>query len=475
MSAMSEQGKNGSHVTRATIVMVNTIAEIVDAVTTWTIVAQLKAVNVAHVIKYNHWQSVCRQEKGSGTEDKRHQSTDRRRRKSRDRTPYRTHEDQGRGVNSISQATGQLTENFETMAFDTVKVGADNRDEVYATLNIELKNRPDIPATLKAKVDTGAQGNVLPLRTYKRMYPSDIAADGLPKRGRLENNDTVLTAYNGQPIPQYGTLRLRCSHAANKCEAMFFVADTPGPAIIGLPSCRELSLVVLNCEITKTAQINTKDDLQRQYPDRFEGIGKFRGDFHITMDPTVTPVIPAERRCSIHLKDEVKAELDNMEELGVIERVTEPTDWVSSIVYSRKPSGKLRICLDPKDLNKAIKRPHYHTPTLEEITHKLAGSVMYSKLDATSSANATTDSAVRDHHSVPARQGYGNGRRIVTAAQRQQGADPIGRPAALCPILDAETRDIARRDPARRRADGTPVDNPRWMAGEEERSTRRNT
>ena len=90
--------------------------------------------------KYNHWQSVCRQEKGSDTEDKRHQSTDRRRRKSRDRTPYRTHEDQGRGVNSISQATGQLTENFETMAFDNVKVGADNRDEVYATLNMELKN-----------------------------------------------------------------------------------------------------------------------------------------------------------------------------------------------------------------------------------------------------------------------------------------------------------------------------------------------
>ena len=146
---------------------------------------------------------------------------------------------------------------------------------------------------------------------------------------------------------------------------MFFVADTPGPAIIGFPSCRELSLVMLNCEITKTAQINTEDDLQRQYPDRFKGIGKFRGDFHITLDPTVTPVIHAVRRCSIHLKDEVKAELENMEELGVMERVTEPTDWVSSIVYSRKPSGKLRICLDSKYLNKAIKRPHYHTPTLE--------------------------------------------------------------------------------------------------------------
>ncbi|XP_041362099.1 uncharacterized protein K02A2.6-like [Gigantopelta aegis] len=62
--------------------------------------------------------------------------------------------------------------------------------------------------------------------------------------------------------------------------------------------------------------------------------------------------------------------------------MTEPTDWVSSIVYSRKASGKLRICLDPKDLNKVIKRPHYKTPTLEEITHKFSGARVCSKLDA---------------------------------------------------------------------------------------------
>ena len=103
----------------------------------------------------NHWESVSRQKRArvlmsNGIS----QPTDRRRRKSRDMTSYRTHEDQGRGVNSISLATGQLTENFETMAFDNVKVCADNR-------YIELKDRPDIPATLKAKVDTGAQCNVL--------------------------------------------------------------------------------------------------------------------------------------------------------------------------------------------------------------------------------------------------------------------------------------------------------------------------
>ena len=158
------------------------------------------------------------------------------------------------------------------MAFDNVKVRADSQDEVYATLHIKLKDQPEVPATLKVKVDTGAQGNILPLRTYKRMYPADIGTDGLPMRGSLERTDTVLTSYNGQPIPQDGTMRLRCSHDANRCEAMFFVADTPGPAILGLPSCHELNLVVLNCEISETTKkVNTKEDLQHQYQDGFEG------------------------------------------------------------------------------------------------------------------------------------------------------------------------------------------------------------
>ena len=73
-----------------------------------------------------------------------------------------------------------------------------------------------------------------------------------------------------------------------------------------------------------------------------------------------------------------------MVSLGVIKRVHEPTDWVSSLVYSRKANGKIRICLDPKDLNLAIKRPHYATRTLDEVTHHLGGARVFSKLDARS-------------------------------------------------------------------------------------------
>ena len=38
--------------------------------------------------------------------------------------------------------------------------------------------------------------------------------------------------------------------------------------------------------------------------------------------------------------------------------------------------------MDPKDLNKAMKRTNHKTPTLEEITHKFSGAQVFSKLDA---------------------------------------------------------------------------------------------
>jgi hypothetical protein len=74
-----------------------------------------------------------------------------------------------------------------------------------------------------------------------------------------------------------------------------------------------------------------------------------------------------------------------MESLGIIKKVTEPTAWVSSLVIIQKPdSDKLRVCLDPRDLNVAIRRPHYPSRTLEEILPELVNAKFFTKLDAKS-------------------------------------------------------------------------------------------
>ena len=73
-----------------------------------------------------------------------------------------------------------------------------------------------------------------------------------------------------------------------------------------------------------------------------------------------------------------------METLGVITRVHEPTEWVNSMVTVLKKNGQLRICIDPRDLNNAIRREHYPMKTIEEIIARMPNARYFSVLDASS-------------------------------------------------------------------------------------------
>ena len=71
-----------------------------------------------------------------------------------------------------------------------------------------------------------------------------------------------------------------------------------------------------------------------------------------------------------------------MKRPDITEPVNEPSDWVSSLVIVEKPNGILRVCLDPSDLNQAIKRHHLQLPTTDEILSQLSGACYFTKLDA---------------------------------------------------------------------------------------------
>ena len=76
--------------------------------------------------------------------------------------------------------------------------------------------------------------------------------------------------------------------------------------------------------------------------------------------------------------------LDEKVKQGIILPVDEPTDWVNSLAVREKPNTSLRICLDPKDLNKAIKRKHYPVPPADMVTNRLQGATHFSHLDGKS-------------------------------------------------------------------------------------------
>ena len=288
-----------------------------------------------------------------------------------------------------------------------------NGTEAFATVELPADIGKCRLATLGCKVDTGAGGNVMPLRAFSKLFPERFNTDGHPTG--LTPSTTRLSAYNGSTIKQYGTLDTHIdwtpkgTKTTNRLHTWWFVADTPGPAILGLPACHRLRIVELNCavnllqkkltqqktstterqkvqdDLEKLNPFSSREDLINAYPDRFEGTGHFPGTYHITLQKDARPVVHAPRKCPIAMRPLVHEKLDEWLKEGIITPVEEPTDWVSSLAYSHKANGKLWICLDPKDLNATIKRDHYETPTVEEITHELAGSRKFTKLDGTSS------------------------------------------------------------------------------------------
>ncbi|GFT07203.1 uncharacterized protein K02A2.6 [Nephila pilipes] len=69
------------------------------------------------------------------------------------------------------------------------------------------------------------------------------------------------------------------------------------------------------------------------------------------------------------------------EKEGIVSKVNKPTDWVQSLVIVEKPNGNQRLCLDPRDLNKVIKREHYQIPCTDDIISRLEGKKIFFVVD----------------------------------------------------------------------------------------------
>ena len=85
----------------------------------------------------------------------------------------------------------------------------------------------------------------------------------------------------------------------------------------------------------------------KQFKDCFEGVSCFQGEYRITVDPAVPPVVHPPRRVPEALREPLKNELVSFVEQGILAKVTEPTDWVNSLVCITKSTGALQLCLDP--------------------------------------------------------------------------------------------------------------------------------
>ena len=105
------------------------------------------------------------------------------------------------------------------------------------------------------------------------------------------------------------------------------------------------------------------------------------GEHHIVVDETVRPVIHLPRRVPLNLQPRLKQHLDKLVDKGILIKRDEPTDWVNSLLVVEKKDKSLRLLMDPRDLNRAIKREHHIVPMFDDIVAKLHGKNVFSVID----------------------------------------------------------------------------------------------
>ena len=129
----------------------------------------------------------------------------------------------------------------------------------------------------------------------------------------------------------------------------------------------------------------TKEYILKEYHDVFKGIGTLPGGpYHIRLKEQYRPVQHPPRSVPVAMQTTYKTELDRLTKEGIITEVKEHTEWINLIVPVMKPNGSLRLCLDPKDLNKVIERNQWYSRTIDDILPELAKSKYKTLKDATS-------------------------------------------------------------------------------------------
>ena len=256
--------------------------------------------------------------------------------------------------------------------------GARKRQRIRRTVSkymteVVIKETPII-----VHADTGADVCVISKKNAKKMN-----LERLPTRMRIR---------------PYGSKSYRCDSVyigtimfgENVTTAEIYVVNKNVETLLSGPVCEDLGILTF----TKGAQVNSikvenkpidsvKAKLMTEFPKVFSGrIGELKGHqvgFHIKKN--VKPVVQPKRPIPFHLRGRLEKELKLMEKDDIIEEHHGPVSWLSNLVLAPKEDGGIRVTVDLRNANDAIKPTHIPIPRPEEVRSNLAGYKCFSKID----------------------------------------------------------------------------------------------
>lgn len=188
--------------------------------------------------------------------------------------------------------------------------------------------------------------------------------------------------FNKTETKTLGKIKLNITNHKNKKTygLDFIVVSGPVQALLGLQAIQAMNLITINQEFILSVDPKESVDLISEFSDIFKGEGCLSGKLHLELEENVVPV-KQPVRIPLAVKPRLKAEIERLKKLGVIKFVNKPTDWISSMVVVMKRNKKVRLCIDPKPLNKSLKRNNYPIPTIDDVLPDLTNAMIFSLVD----------------------------------------------------------------------------------------------
>ena len=222
-------------------------------------------------------------------------------------------------VNTVTEAKGHISEWWE---------------------KVELEGH-----SLQCQIDTGAAQSLLPYRDYVKIKTGQ----------KLYKCDKAFQFYTKHPIPVEGYVSLPTCYKNKYINIKFYVVDIDQKPLIPGHDSSRLGLIhrihtVRQPEeagMMKPKEADVEAKLQEEYPEVEKGTATLPGTYSLKIDATIPPVVHGPRRQPQALRGKIRTKLNEMVKEGHIARVTEPTEWVNSMVVVVK-GDKVRICLDPE-------------------------------------------------------------------------------------------------------------------------------
>ena len=187
---------------------------------------------------------------------------------------------------------------------------------------------------------------------------------------KLEKTNVKAYTYNNKdPVTFHGkfTSVIESKYALSVGE-VFVIKSKHSGCLLSFSTAQELGSATLHLDTVSDSQDDGKimderiTNILSDYSNVFQGLGKLKEyKVRLNIDESIEPVASKPRRIPFHIRKKVDAAIDSLIVDDIIEKIpdTQPTPWVSPIVVVGQKNDNVRLCIDMRKPNSAVKRTRY--------------------------------------------------------------------------------------------------------------------